>query len=141
MMGSLGVIGREQFDGKSLINCRLFKASATGCSPGNFYFTCSFSSTWKKTNQKKTPVSRGPYGAALRVAAATGARGNSPAFAKASADSDRSARLNPVASSMLGAGQRGLTPENQTAFQLLAFDSKRVFDLCTIIRTEFISFR
>jgi hypothetical protein len=40
---------------------------------------CSFSSTWKKTNQKKTPVPR----FLLRVAAAVGARGNSPAFRRA----------------------------------------------------------
>ncbi len=38
----------------------------------------SFSSTWKKTKQKKTPVSRGPFGASLRVVAAVGSRGNSP---------------------------------------------------------------
>ena len=40
---------------------------------------CSFSSTWKKANQKETPVSRGPYGAVLRVLVEAGARGNSPA--------------------------------------------------------------
>jgi len=33
-------------------------------------------------------VSRGPYGASLRVVGAAGARGNSPAFAWAAAGSD-----------------------------------------------------
>jgi hypothetical protein len=37
----------------------------------------------KKRNQKKPPVSRGPFGAALRVAEAAGARGNSPALRRA----------------------------------------------------------
>ena len=40
-----------------------------------FFAICSFSSPWKKTNQKKTPVPR----FILRVAVAAGARGNSPA--------------------------------------------------------------
>jgi hypothetical protein len=66
---------------------------------------CSFSSTWKKTNQKKTPVSRSLYEAALRVVAEAGARGNSPACGKPSADSNKSARFYPAPSSMLGAGQ------------------------------------
>jgi hypothetical protein len=35
--------------------------------PNNLFFGCSFSSTWKKTNQKKTPMFRGPSGSpALR---------------------------------------------------------------------------
>jgi len=41
-----------------------------------FFVECSFSSAWKKTNQKKTPMSR----MTLRVAASAGARGNSPAL-------------------------------------------------------------
>ena len=63
------------------------------------YLPCSFSSPWKKTNQKKTPVSR----FILRVVATAGARGNSPRF---QLGSDRSARFYPAASPMLGAGQR-----------------------------------
>jgi hypothetical protein len=63
---------------------------------------CSFSSAWKKTNQKKTPVSR----FFLRFVDTAGARGNSPAYGKPSAGSDKSARFDPAASPMLGAGQR-----------------------------------
>jgi hypothetical protein len=40
-----------------------------------------------------------------RQVEAAGARGNSPAFAKASADSNRSTRFIPSAPPMLGAGQ------------------------------------
>jgi hypothetical protein len=47
----------------------------------------------------------------LRVTATTGARGNSPAYGKPSADSDRTARFFPAAASMLSAGQRDLSPK------------------------------
>ena len=56
--------------------------------------------------QKKTPMSRGPYGAALRVVDTAEARENSPVFVKATAGSNRSARFDPAADPMLGAGQR-----------------------------------
>jgi hypothetical protein len=65
-----------------------------------FYSGRSFSSTRKKTNQKKAPVSR----FILRVVDAAGARGNSPRLQR---DSNRSARFYPATSTMLGAGQRG----------------------------------
>jgi hypothetical protein len=55
---------------------------------------------------KEDAVSRGPYGAALRVVDTAGARGNSSRFQR---DSDKSARFFPVASPMLGAGQREAT--------------------------------
>jgi hypothetical protein len=70
-------------------------------------WNCSFSSTWKKTNQKKTPVSR----LILRVADTAGARGDSPRFQR---DSDKSARLIPAASPMLGAGQRDFEQNQET---------------------------
>jgi hypothetical protein len=50
-------------------------ADQAGC----MEFDCSFSSTWQKTNQKKTPVSS----LTLRVVGMAGARGNSPAFRQA----------------------------------------------------------
>jgi hypothetical protein len=85
----------------------------------------SFSSPWKKTKQKKTPVSR----LILRVAAADGARGNSPACGKPSAGSDKSARFFPSAPSMLGAGQRDIQNQNlkshfQPSFEELFFGVK-----------------
>jgi len=58
--------------------------------------------------QKKTPVSRGPYGAALRVADTAGARGNSPAWGGVK----QSVRFFPAASSMRGAGQREIKTLN-----------------------------
>jgi hypothetical protein len=58
----------------------------------------TFLSREEKSNQKKTPVSR----LTLRVAAAAGARGNSPAVGGLR----QSACFNPSATSMLGAGQR-----------------------------------
>jgi len=64
----------------------------------------SFSSTWKKTKQKKTPVSR----LTLRVATAAGARGNSPACGGVR----QSARFNPSVAPMLGAEQREI--QNQS---------------------------
>jgi hypothetical protein len=58
----------------------------------------SFSSTWKKTNQKKTPVSR----LILRVGDPDGARRNSPAYGGLK----QADALFPSASPMLGVGQR-----------------------------------
>jgi len=49
-------------------------------------------------------MSRGPFGAALRVADVAGARGNSPACGGVR----QSARFNPFAAPMLGAAQRDM---------------------------------
>jgi hypothetical protein len=65
-------------------------------------------------------VSRGPYGAALRVVDTAGASGNSPAFALAAADSD-SPRALIRPSRRCSARDKG-KPENQkhnNRFQVL----------------------
>mgnify|MGYP007097270521 CR=1 FL=1 len=68
----------------------------------------SFSSTWKKTNQKKTPVSR----FILRVGDAAGARGNSSRFQRDS-DSPR-AFSGPLADARRGT--KGLKTKTPTSF-------------------------
>ena len=65
------------------------------------YWIVTFLSREKKSNQKKTPVSR----FTLRVVVAAGARGNSPACGRLK----QSACFIPAAPPMLGAGQRGKT--------------------------------
>ncbi len=57
-----------------------------------------------RRDRLQTPVSR----LTLRVVDTVGARGSSPCFQR---DSNKSARFYPTVSPMLGAEQRGLTPE------------------------------
>jgi len=57
-------------------------------------------------NQKKTPVSRGPYGAALRVVETAGVRGNSPCLRQGGGGTQTVVASYSPADGMLGAGQR-----------------------------------
>jgi len=75
-------------------------------------------------------VSRGPYGAALRVVTAAGARGNSPACGGVK----QSAHFNPSALPMLGAGQREI--QNQNLENRFQAPYRKLFEVSRLKKRE-----